>query len=85
MMARINGHTTARLRLGSGIKLSTKICDRELSTKKLWIEQVIHAYLVTLEWVIHAYLVTVSRINGDAPNKEPVFPCNKYTCSRSFA
>jgi len=57
----------------------------EVIHKKLWIEQVVHALTVTLEWVIHALTVTLSRINGDAPNKEPVSPFNKYSCSWSCA
>lgn len=57
----------------------------EVVHKKLWIEQVIPALTVTLEWVIPALTVTLSRINGDAPNKEPVSPCNKYPCSWSCA
>jgi hypothetical protein len=56
----------------------------EVVHKKLWIEKVVHALTVTLEWVIPALTVTLSRINGDAPNKEPVSPCNKYPCSSSL-
>jgi len=51
--------------------------------KKLWIRRVIHALTVTPKTVIHALTVTLLRINGDAPNKEPISTFNKYSCSRS--
>jgi hypothetical protein len=38
---------------------------------------VVHALTVTPGRVVHALTVTPSRINGHAPNKEPVFTCNK--------
>ena len=86
-MARINGRATARsqqwLHLAGCVESVAP--PAEVVHKKLWIEQVIPALTVTLEWVIPALTVTLSRINGDAPNKEPISPCNKYPCSWSFA
>lgn len=58
---------------------------RQVIPKKLWIEQLVHAEMVTLNSVIHAEMVTPMRRNGDAPNKEPVATCNKCSCSRSCA
>lgn len=49
--------------------------------KKLWIVQVVHALTVAAKKVVHALTVASSRINGSNTNKEPVFTCNKYTCS----
>jgi len=86
-MAPQKGYTTPRLHQGlhlAGHAL-TVAPSAEVVHKKLWIEQVIPALTVTLEWVIPALTVTLSRINGDAPNKEPISPCNKYPCSWSFA
>ena len=48
---------------------------------KLGIGQVVHALTVALGWVIHALTVAVLRINGRAPNKEPVVTCNQLSCS----
>lgn len=47
----------------------------EVVPKKLWIVEVVHALTVTPGRVVHALTVTLSRINGHAPSKEPVFTC----------
>ena len=49
--------------------------------KKLWIAEVVHALTVAAGLVVHALTVASSRINGSSTNKEPVVPCNQYTCS----
>ncbi len=54
-----------------------------LVPKKLWIGRLVHALTVTPFQVVHALTVTLSRINGDATNKEPVFPCMKYPVVRA--
>ncbi len=53
--------------------------------KKLWIAEVVLALTVAAGLVVHALKVADSRINGSSTNKEPVVPCNQYTCSWSFA
>ena len=53
--------------------------------KKLGIVQVVHALTVAAGMVVHALTVADSRINGSSTNKEPVVPCNQYTCNWSFA
>lgn len=62
---------------GAGGWVTCKPCNGsgQVVHKKLWIDQVIRADLVTAGRVIRADLVTPMRRFGDAANKEPVVTC----------